>query len=119
MARAGRRLAVRLPAPGDPVRRPAPPAARPRGASEAAWTSSPHSSRRPVGGRWGCSRRCARPRQAAEEMRARLDVPVLCQGDDRTAELVRHFADEPATCLFGTLSLWQGVDVPGSACSWW
>ena len=24
-------------------------------------------------------------------------------------------ADEP-TCLFGTLSLWQGVDVPGDAC---
>ena len=27
--------------------------------------------------------------------------------------LVRQFADEPDTCLFGTMSLWQGVDVPG------
>ena len=53
---------------------------------------------------------------AAEEMRARLDVPVLCQGEDRTAALVRTFAEDPATCLFGTLSLWQGVDVPGEAC---
>jgi ATP-dependent DNA helicase DinG len=53
---------------------------------------------------------------AAEEMRSRLDVPVLCQGDDRTAALVLRFAAEPATCLFGTLSLWQGVDVPGEAC---
>jgi ATP-dependent DNA helicase DinG len=53
---------------------------------------------------------------AAEEMRARLDVPVLCQGEDRTAALVRAFAADRATCLFGTLSLWQGVDVPGEAC---
>jgi ATP-dependent DNA helicase DinG len=29
---------------------------------------------------------------------------------------VRRFADDPATCLFGTLSLWQGVDVPGESC---
>jgi ATP-dependent DNA helicase DinG len=49
-------------------------------------------------------------------MRSRLDVPVLCQGEDRTAALVQAFADDPATCLFGTLSLWQGVDVPGDAC---
>ena len=53
---------------------------------------------------------------AAEEMRSRLDVPVLCQGEDRTGALVRAFADDAATCLFGTLSLWQGVDVPGEAC---
>jgi ATP-dependent DNA helicase DinG len=54
--------------------------------------------------------------QAADAMRERLDVVVLCQGDDATAELVRLFASHPSTCLFGTLSLWQGVDVPGSAC---
>jgi ATP-dependent DNA helicase DinG len=53
---------------------------------------------------------------AAEAMRDRLDVPVLCQGEERTASLVRSFAADPATCLFGTLSLWQGVDVPGPAC---
>ena len=60
------------------------------------------------------SRRAAEA--AAEAMRARLDVPVLCQGDDATPTLVRAFADDDATCLFGTLSLWQGVDVPGPAC---
>ena len=27
--------------------------------------------------------------------------------------LVKRFADDEATSLFGTLSLWQGVDVPG------
>ncbi|GAB2680592.1 ATP-dependent DNA helicase [Thalassiella azotivora] len=53
---------------------------------------------------------------AAAAMRERLDVEVLCQGDDTTPTLVRRFAAEPSTCLFGTLSLWQGVDVPGPAC---
>jgi ATP-dependent DNA helicase DinG len=53
---------------------------------------------------------------AAEAMRERLDVPILCQGDDATPTLVREFAGHAETCLFGTLSLWQGVDVPGSAC---
>ncbi|HEX7189421.1 MAG TPA: ATP-dependent DNA helicase, partial [Actinomycetes bacterium] len=53
---------------------------------------------------------------AAAEMRERLDLPVLCQGEERTAALVRAFAADPATSLFGTLSLWQGVDVPGESC---
>jgi ATP-dependent DNA helicase DinG len=52
----------------------------------------------------------------AQAMRARLDVPVLAQGDDQLPTLVRQFAADDATCLFGTLSLWQGVDVPGPAC---
>jgi ATP-dependent DNA helicase DinG len=53
---------------------------------------------------------------AAEAMRSLVDVPILCQGEDSTAELVRQFAAEPTSCLFGTLSLWQGVDVPGASC---
>ncbi|GAB90192.1 ATP-dependent DNA helicase [Gordonia rhizosphera] len=56
-------------------------------------------------------------REAAEAIRERCDFPVLCQGDDMTSTLVRQFADNPETCLFGTLSLWQGVDVPGPSCS--
>jgi ATP-dependent DNA helicase DinG len=43
-------------------------------------------------------------------------IEFLCQGEDQTSTLVRAFAREARTCLFGTLSLWQGVDVPGSAC---
>lgn len=54
---------------------------------------------------------------AAEIMRERLDTPVLCQGDDTTSALVQRFADDPETSLFGTLSLWQGVDVPGPSLS--
>lgn len=56
-------------------------------------------------------------RAAAEAMRERLCTPVLCQGDDNTAALVGRFAADPATSLFGTLSLWQGVDVPGPSLS--
>jgi ATP-dependent DNA helicase DinG len=61
------------------------------------------------------SRRAAE--EAAEELRARLrDLPLLCQGEDVVATLIRRFADEERTSLFGTLSLWQGIDVPGGAC---
>ncbi|WP_246497180.1 ATP-dependent DNA helicase [Sphaerisporangium rubeum] len=54
---------------------------------------------------------------ATEALRDRIGVPLLCQGDDSTSQLVQRFADDPATCLFGTLSLWQGVDVPGPSLS--
>ncbi|RCG29540.1 ATP-dependent DNA helicase [Sphaerisporangium album] len=54
---------------------------------------------------------------ATEALRDRLGTPMLCQGDDSTSLLVKQFAEDPATCLFGTLSLWQGVDVPGPSLS--
>ncbi|WTW97771.1 ATP-dependent DNA helicase [Streptomycetaceae bacterium NBC_01309] len=60
------------------------------------------------------SRRAAEA--ATEALRERLDVPILCQGDDSLPELLKAFSGDPASCLFGTLSLWQGVDVPGPAC---
>jgi ATP-dependent DNA helicase DinG len=53
---------------------------------------------------------------AAEELRGRLDMPILLQGEETLGELIKNFAADPATCLFGTLSLWQGVDVPGPSC---
>lgn len=53
---------------------------------------------------------------AAEAMRGRLDMPILLQGEETLGELIRAFAADPRTCLFGTLSLWQGVDVPGPNC---
>ena len=58
---------------------------------------------------------------AAEIMRARFDadpsgITFLCQGEDQMTTLVRAFAKDARVCLFGTLTLWQGVDVPGSAC---
>ncbi|MDG4822531.1 ATP-dependent DNA helicase [Asanoa sp. WMMD1127] len=60
------------------------------------------------------SRRAAQ--QAAELVRARTDLPVLLQGDESLPLLVRRFRDDKASCLFGVMSLWQGVDVPGDAC---
>ncbi|MCV7443846.1 ATP-dependent DNA helicase [Mycobacterium paraense] len=56
-------------------------------------------------------------RAATEAMRSRLSMPVLCQGDDSTSALVEQFAADEETSLFGTLSLWQGVDVPGPSLS--
>jgi ATP-dependent DNA helicase DinG len=53
--------------------------------------------------------------QAAGALRERISQPLLCQGDDLTAQLIRQFAEDEPTCLFGTLSLWQGVDVPGNS----
>ncbi len=58
---------------------------------------------------------------ATEELRGRFErdgipITIRCQGEDQLGTLVREFAREASTCLFGTLSLWQGVDVPGSAC---
>ncbi|RZU50523.1 ATP-dependent DNA helicase DinG [Krasilnikovia cinnamomea] len=60
------------------------------------------------------SRRAAT--QAAELVRARTDLPVLLQGDESLPILVRKFREDRASCLFGVMSLWQGVDVPGDAC---
>jgi ATP-dependent DNA helicase DinG len=54
-------------------------------------------------------------KEAAGALRERISQPILCQGDDLTAQLVRQFSEDEPTCLFGTLSLWQGVDVPGQS----
>jgi ATP-dependent DNA helicase DinG len=56
-------------------------------------------------------------KQATEALRGRLDTALLCQGEDSTMQLVKKFAEDEATSLFGTLSLWQGVDVPGPSLS--
>jgi ATP-dependent DNA helicase DinG len=60
------------------------------------------------------SRRAAE--EAADELRQRLELEILCQGESSMNALVKQFAAEPDTCLFGTMSLWQGVDVPGHSC---
>ncbi|MBO0845108.1 MAG: ATP-dependent DNA helicase [Nocardioides sp.] len=61
------------------------------------------------------SRRAAET--AAEAVRERLPhLTTLAQGDAQLPELARQFVGDPHTSLFGTLSLWQGVDVPGDTC---
>jgi ATP-dependent DNA helicase DinG len=54
---------------------------------------------------------------AAVHARKRLPaLTILCQGDAQLPELTRRFIQEEKASLFGTLSLWQGVDVPGATC---
>lgn len=54
---------------------------------------------------------------AAEDLRSRIpEFPILLQGEETLGELIKNFGADPQTCLFGTLSLWQGVDVPGPSC---
>lgn len=61
------------------------------------------------------SRRAAET--AAEAVRSRLPhLTTLAQGDAQLPELAKQFVEDPHTCLFGTLSLWQGLDVPGETC---
>ncbi|MBN9103946.1 MAG: ATP-dependent DNA helicase [Propionibacteriaceae bacterium] len=44
------------------------------------------------------------------------DRLILCQGDAHLARLTAEFVEDPEASLFGTLSLWQGIDVPGDTC---
>lgn len=61
------------------------------------------------------SRRAAEA--AAEALRERLPhLTVLAQGEAQLSELAKLFVEDPHACLFGTLSLWQGLDVPGDTC---
>jgi ATP-dependent DNA helicase DinG len=54
---------------------------------------------------------------AAVHARKRLPaLTILCQGDAQLPELTRRFIQDEKASLFGTLSLWQGVDVPGATC---
>lgn len=55
--------------------------------------------------------------EAAEEMKSRLDMPILTQRDLPKPALVKAFADSEETCLFATAGLFQGVDVPGTTLS--
>ncbi len=59
--------------------------------------------------------------RAADYLRVRFggnpDLPILVQRrGDAVGSLVERFAEVPASTLLGTVSLWQGVDVPGEAC---
>ncbi len=55
---------------------------------------------------------------AAADRLADLEGPsmLIQQRGDSVGSLVRRFAEDPSSVLVGTMSLWQGVDVPGDAC---
>ena len=96
----------------------APAAAGPRRARRGARsTRSPSWSTPPTAAPSGCSPAAGPPRPPPRRVRERLPhLTTLAQGDAQLPELARQFVDDPHTCLFGTLSLWQGLDVPGETC---
>ena len=54
---------------------------------------------------------------AAAHLRAEFpELTVLCQGEVQLGELTRTFVTDERSVLLGTMSLWQGIDVPGDAC---
>jgi ATP-dependent DNA helicase DinG len=49
---------------------------------------------------------------------ADLKLPIITQRrGDSVGPLVDRFAKDPRSILLGTISLWQGIDVPGPACT--
>ena len=52
----------------------------------------------------------------AQALRERTDLTVYLQGEETLAQLIARFRAERDSCLVGTMSLWQGVDVAGDAC---
>ena len=55
--------------------------------------------------------------KAAEYLRVRCDTPLLIQRKGESVSLlVERFTSEIESTLIGTLSLWQGVDIPGDSC---
>lgn len=53
---------------------------------------------------------------AAEYVRERTDLNILLQGESSLRALVKEFVEDTNSCLFGTMSLWQGVDAAGDSC---
>ena len=55
--------------------------------------------------------------RAAEAVREMTDLCIYTQLDLPKQELVRRFSTEEESCLFATMGMWQGVDVPGRSLS--
>ncbi len=52
-------------------------------------------------------------RLTAEYLRARVDNPLMVQGEAQRSELLRRFIETRNPVLLGTSSFWEGVDVKG------
>ncbi len=53
--------------------------------------------------------------QQFEEKLEDYDFNVLTQGDTSKREMLKEFSEKPNSVLLGTMSFWEGVDVPGDA----
>ena len=53
-----------------------------------------------------------------QKVLAELEIPIITQKrGDSVGTLVERFAKDPKSILLGTISLWQGIDVPGPSCT--
>lgn len=55
--------------------------------------------------------------RAAESVRDATGLTCYVQQGSPNPDLLRRFADEEESCLFATMGMWQGVDVPGRSLS--
>ena len=55
--------------------------------------------------------------QAAAHIASRVPWTVLQQGEGSKAQLLKRFIENEETCLFATMSFWQGIDAVGSTCN--
>ncbi len=54
---------------------------------------------------------------AADELDPLLPYEVYTQDQLPKAKLIQKFTEDETSCLFATMSFWQGVDIPGPALS--
>ena len=53
--------------------------------------------------------------QQFKEKLADYEFNILTQGDTSKREMLKEFVEKPNSVLLGTMSFWEGVDVPGDA----
>lgn len=53
--------------------------------------------------------------ETAQRLRDRIDLPMLCQGEESRAQLLAKFRADGNAVLLGLDSFWEGIDVPGPA----
>lgn len=53
--------------------------------------------------------------QKFEERLADYEFNIYTQGDTSKREMLKGFVEKPKSVLLGTMSFWEGVDVPGDA----
>jgi ATP-dependent DNA helicase DinG len=56
-------------------------------------------------------------REAADRVADRVHHPILVAGSATNRALVERFREEEDACLFATMGMWQGLDVPGRSLS--
>ncbi len=52
-----------------------------------------------------------------EYVQGKVDYEIYVQGRLSKTELMNRFSNNESSCLFATMSFWQGIDVPGPALS--